>query len=134
MKLGTITLQNLGEKHGDTEFLGTLIEKEVGGSARADAVVFAGPKAMLDSDVPEDDIRRIGDIECPVFYMNYNPNPQAVPWKDSISHAVRALKGTEYTISRPRDVWYATSEMLSRVVRSKHVRVSESLAGAAGSR
>ncbi len=134
MKLGTITLQNLGEKHGDTDFLDSLIQKEVGGAAHPDAVIFAGPKAMLDSDVPEDNIRRIGDIECPVFYMNYNPNPQAVPWKDSISHAVRILKGTEYTISRPRDVWYATTEMLSRVVRLKRVRSSESAAGVSGSR
>lgn len=134
MRLGTIALQNLSEKHGDSDFLDTLIAKEVGGSARPDAVIFAGPKAMLDSDVPEDDIRRIGDIECPVFYMNYNPNPQTVPWKDSISHAVRVLKGTEFTISRPRDVWFATSEMLSRAVRSKRIRSSESLVGVSSSR
>jgi hypothetical protein len=134
MKLGTITLQNLGEKHGDTDFLDSLIQKEIGGTGHPDAVIFAGPKAMLDSDVPENNIRRIGDIECPVFYMNYNPNPQAVPWKDSISHAVRILKGTEYTISRPRDVWFATTEMLSRVVRLKRVHSSESAAGVSGSR
>jgi len=53
------------------------------------------------------------------FYMNYNPNPQEMPWKDSISHAVRILKGTEYTITRPRDMFFATSEMLSRITRSK---------------
>jgi hypothetical protein len=128
LKLGTVTVQNLGEKHGDTDFLGTLIEKEVSDTGRPDAVIFAGPKAMLDADVPQDDIRRIGDIECPVFYMNYNPNPQQVPWKDSISHAVRVMKGTEYTISRPRDLWYATSEMMSRVVRQKHVRAAGALA------
>lgn len=134
MKLGTITLQNLGEKNGDTEFLGSLIEKEVGGPGSPDAVVFAGPKAMLDSNVPEDDIRRIGTIECPVFYMNYNPDPQAVPWKDSIGHAVRVLKGTEFTITKPRDMWYATSEMLSRIVRNKHLRASTGLVGLPGSR
>jgi hypothetical protein len=82
-------------------------------------VIFAGPKAMLDTDVPQDELRRIGDIECPVFYMNYNLNPQAVPWKDAISHAIRAFKGTEYTISRPRDLWFSTTEMVNRIVRSK---------------
>jgi hypothetical protein len=122
MKLGTVTVQNLGEKHGDTEFLDSLIQKEVEDSGRPDAVIFAGPKAMLDQDVPQDDLRRIGDIECPVFYVNYNPNPQQVPWRDSISHAVRVMKGTEFTVSRPRDLWYTTSEMLSRIVRLKHVR------------
>jgi len=78
---------------------------------------------MLDADVPENNLRRIGDIECPVFYMNYNLNPQAVPWKDSISHAIRAFKGTEYTISRPRDLWFSTSDILDRILRSKQQHV-----------
>lgn len=125
MKLGTVTVQNLGEKHGDTDFLGSLIEKEVSDIGKSDAVIFAGPKAMLDADVPQDDIRRIGQIECPVFYVNYNPNPQSVPWKDSISHAVRVMKGTEFTISRPRDLLYTTSEMLTRIVRSKQLRAAD---------
>lgn len=128
MKLGTVTVQNLTEKRGDTEFLGSLIGKEFVSDSRPDAVVFAGPKAILEADVPQDDLRRIGDIECPVFYMNYNPNPQGVPWKDSISHAVKFFKGTEYTISRPRDLWFATSEMLSRVARFKRLRAEASVA------
>jgi hypothetical protein len=119
MKLGTVTVQNLGEKHGDTEFLSNLIEKEIGSASHPDAVIFAGPKTALNDDVPQDDLRRIGEVECPVFYMNYNPNPQAVPWKDSIGHAVRFFRGTEFTISRPRDLWFATSDMLSRIVKSK---------------
>ena len=128
MKLGTVTVQNLGEKHGDTEFLSSLIGKEFSFDAHPDAVVFAGPKAMLEADVPQDDLRRIGDIECPVFYMNYNPNPQGVPWRDSISHAVKFFKGTEYTISRPRDLWFATAEMLTRVARFKRLRAEGSVA------
>jgi hypothetical protein len=119
MKLGTVNVIQLGQKHGDTDFLESLIEKEVGASAHPDAVIFAGPKALLDADVPQQDLRRIGDIDCPVFYMNYNLEPQAVPWKDSISHAIKAFKGTEYTISRPRDLWFSTTEMLNRILRSK---------------
>ncbi len=122
MKLGTVNVVRLEQKHSETDFLANLIEKEVGNATHPDAVIFAGPKAMLDADVPQDDLRRIGDIECPVFYMNYNLNPQAVPWKDSISHAIKAFKGTEYTISRPRDLWFSTTEMLNRIVRSKRDR------------
>lgn len=119
MQLGTVDVQHLDQKHSETDFLESLIQKEVVGARHSDAVIFAGPKAMLDADVPQEDLRRIGDIECPVFYMNYNLNPQAVPWKDSISHAIRAFKGTEYTISRPRDLWFSTSEILDRILRSK---------------
>ncbi len=133
MKLGTVNILKLGEKHSDTDFLESLIEQEIGGAAHPDAVIFAGPKALLDADVPQDDLRRIGDIECPVFYMNYNLNPQAVPWKDSISHAIRAFKGTEYTISRPRDLWTSTSEMVSRIVRSKRDRALSSATASATS-
>jgi hypothetical protein len=129
MKLGTVNVAKLGEKHSETDFLEELIQTEVAtNNAHPDAVIFAGPKAMLSADVPQEDLRRIGDIECPVFYMNYNLNPQAVPWKDSISHAIRPFKGTEYTISRPRDLWVSTSEMFSRIVRSKRQHAMASAA------
>ncbi|HEX4230292.1 MAG TPA: acetyltransferase [Bryobacteraceae bacterium] len=132
MKLGTITVTHLSQKHGETDFLQDLIEKEVSNSS-TDAIIFAGPKAMLNADVPQDDLKRIGDVECPVFYMNYNLNPQAVPWKDSISHAIRAFKGTEYTISRPRDLWFSTTEMLSRILRAKRQKILSAVTSA-GSR
>jgi hypothetical protein len=119
MKLGTVDIGQLTQKHSETDFLQGLIEKEIGNSTHPDAVIFAGPKAMLNADVPQEELRRIGGIECPVFYMNYNLNPQAVPWKDSISHAIKPFKGVEYTISRPRDLWLSTSEMFNRIIRSK---------------
>lgn len=134
MQLGTVDVQHLDQKHSETDFLESLIEKEVAGARHSDAVIFAGPKAMLDADVPQEDLRRIGDIECPVFYMNYNLNPQAVPWKDSISHAIRAFKGTEYTISRPRDLWFSTSEILDRILRSKQQHAFLRMYNADGSR
>lgn len=133
VKLGTVAVTRLGEKHSETTFLEGLIERELTPSSHPDAVIFAGPKAMLDADVPEDDLRRIGSVEYPVFYMNYNLNPQAVPWKDSISHAIRAFKGTEYTISRPRDLWVSTTEMVGRIVRSKREKgVSTASTGSGG--
>jgi hypothetical protein len=128
MKLGTVNIQKLEDKHSDTGFLENLITTEVTPKTNADAVIFAGPKAMLDANVPQQDLRRIGEIECPVFYMNYTLNPQATPWKDSISHAIRTFNGTEYTISRPRDLWFSTVEMFSRIVRSKRARALSSTA------
>ncbi len=124
MKLGTVDLKRLAQKHGDTEFLTDLIKKEMGSEDHPDALVFAGPKIMLDAAVPQDTLTPIAtDVDYPVFYMNYNLNPQAVPWKDSISRAVKVFRGTEYTISRPRDLWFSVTEMVSRIVKSKHGRV-----------
>ena len=132
VNLGTVNVVKLGQKHSETDFLQDLIQQELGTGSHPDAVIFAGPKAMLDADVPQDDLRRIGDVECPVFYMNYNLNPQAVPWKDAISHAIKAFKGTEYTISRPRDLWFSTSEMMTRIVRWKHQRAVSTATAIAG--
>lgn len=126
MKLGTVNIAQLNQKHSETDFLTDLIQKEVSDSGHPDAVIFAGPKAMLDADVPQQELRRVTGVDCPVFYMNYNLNPQAVPWKDSISHAIKAFKGTEYTISRPRDLWFSTTEMLRQITRNRHQRAVSS--------
>ena len=121
VKLGTVDMKRLAQKHGDTDFLTDLIKKEMGGEDHPDALVFAGPKIMLDASVPQDTLTPIAnDVDYPVFYMNYNLNPNAVPWKDSISRAVKVFRGTEYTISRPRDLWFSVTEMVSRIVKSRH--------------
>jgi len=120
IKLGTVDMKQLAQKHGDTDFLTDLITKEMHTEDHPDALVFAGPKVMLDSSVPQETLKPLANVEYPVFYMNYALNPAAQPWKDSISRAVKVFKGTEYTISRPRDLWFAMSEMVSRIVKSKH--------------
>lgn len=122
LNLGTVDLKRLSEKHGETEFLTGLITQEMGGADRPDALIFAGPKVMLDENLSPDSLKQLGDVEYPIFYMNYNVDPQAVPWRDSIGRAVRFFRGTEYTISRPRDLWFAVSEIVSRIVKLKDGR------------
>ncbi len=130
VKLGRVDLKRLAQKHGDTDFLTDLITREMTADDHPDALVFAGPKIMLDEGVPQETLKPFApDIDYPVFYMNYALYPQQTPWKDSISRAVHVFKGTEFTISRPRDLWFAVSEMVSRIVKSKHGRTA--LAGAA---
>ncbi len=122
ISLGTVDLHRLGQKHGETDFLADLIKTEISTAEHPDALVFAGPKVMLDTNIAAESLKDVGDVEYPVFYMNYNLNPQAVPWRDSISRAVKFFKGTEYTISRPKDLWIAVNEMVARIVKSKHGR------------
>jgi hypothetical protein len=122
LNLGTVDLKRLSQKSGETEFLTQLIQKEIGTEDHPDALIFAGPKALLDGNVPRDSLRDVGDVEYPVFYMNYNLNPQNNPWRDAIGHAVKFFKGYEFTISRPRDMWTAISEIISRTVKFKNGR------------
>jgi hypothetical protein len=124
LNLGTVDLKRLSDKHGDTDFLTGLVRKEMTPDPQdhPDALVFAGPKILLDANPPEEALKDGTDIDFPVFYMNYNLNPQAVPWKDAISHTVHFFRGSEYTISRPRDLWFAVSEMVTKIVKSRNGR------------
>lgn len=117
--LGTVNIKQLSQKHGETEFLADLIRTELGGQERVDAVVFAGPKVMLDTNPGKESIDPGTEIRFPVFYMNYNLYPTAVPWQDAIGKAVKQFHGTEYTITRPRELWSSVTEMIGRVVRHK---------------
>lgn len=120
LNLGTVDFRKLGQKHSDSEFLTTLITTEIkDDNEQPDAVIIAGPKVMLDDNIPQEPLKQVGDLHFPLFYMNYNLNPQAVPWRDAIGTAVKYLKGAEYTITRPRDLFFVWSEIMGRIVKSK---------------
>jgi len=52
--------------------------------------------------------------------MNYILNTQATPWRDAIGAAVKQMKGIEYTITRPRDLWFSISELIGRIVKFRN--------------
>jgi len=120
IKLGMVDYKKLSDKHSETDFLTKLIQDEVG-NASTDAVIFAGPKVMLDQDPPQDALKDVASVNFPVFYMNYVLTPQQNPWRDSIGNVVKKMRGYEYTISRPRDLWAAWSDIMSRIVKLKLV-------------
>jgi hypothetical protein len=122
LKLGTVDLKKLQVKNSETEFLSELLQKEVGGEQHFDALIFAGPKVLLDQNVPQEALKMVGAVDYPVFYLNYNLYPQQIPWRDSIGHAVKFFHGMEYTISRPRDLWFAVSEMVGKIGKARHAK------------
>jgi len=128
LNLGTIDLKKLIQKNGETEFLTNLIQREIGGEEQPDALIFAGPKVMLEENVPVDSLKDVGEVEYPVFYMNYNLEPQTNPWKDAIGRTVKFFKGYEFTISRPRDLWVAMTEIVSRIMKFKSARRTSGVA------
>ncbi len=124
LKLGTVQVSQLNQKHSDTEFLTQLITTEMAND-HPDAVIFAGPKVMMEEGVPADSLKTLSsELSFPVFYMNYNLNPAANPWRDAIGNVVKRLRGYEFTISRPHDLWSAWSEIMSHIVRSRLARVA----------
>lgn len=121
LNLGTVDLKRLTQKHGDTEFLTSLITTELKHEGeQPDAVIFAGPKVLLEESIPQETLKQLGDVKPAVFYMNYSLNPQANPWRDAIGTAVKYFKGVEYTISRPRDLFFSWTDIVGRLVKSKN--------------
>jgi hypothetical protein len=120
LKLGMVDYKKLTDKRSETDFLTRLIHDELG-SNTSDAVIFAGPKVMLDEAPAPDSYKDITASSFPVFYMNYNLTPQQNPWRDAIGTVVKKLRGYEYTISRPRDLWSAWTDIMGRIVKLKLV-------------
>jgi hypothetical protein len=120
LRLGTVDLKHLVQKHSDADFLTQLVTDEIKDPKDSlDALIFAGPKVMLDDTQSPETLKQFSDVKYPVFYMNYNAYPQMNPWRDAIGNAVRVLKGSEYTITRPRDLYFAWTEIVGRIVKSK---------------
>jgi hypothetical protein len=120
VNLGTVSARQLEQRNGDAQFLTTLIKNEAAAEHNApDGLIFIGPKTLVDVSVTQDDLKQMGDLDYPVFYMNYAPDPVAVPWKDAISRTVKFFKGREYTITGPRDLWNAAADVVSKIAKSR---------------
>lgn len=128
LQLGRVDIARLQQKDSDVLFLGDLIHSELAVDQKPDAIIFAGPKTLIESTIPEDTLRNVGPLSAPVFYMNYNLHPQVRPWRDAIGHAVKYFKGQEFTISRPRDLWNAVTEIVAKVVKFKSERTATAAA------
>lgn len=122
LNLGTVDVVRLAQKRGEAEFLTKLITDEMSAAEKPDALIFAGPKAFVENGIAEESLKEVSSPAYPVFYMNYTFNPQSNPWRDAIGRAVKFFKGQEYTISRPRDLWYAWKDIVSRMVSLKFNR------------
>lgn len=122
LKFGMIDYKKLADPHSGSDFLAKLVMDELPNS-NADAVIFVGPKVMLTDNVPPDNLKDLANVSVPVYYMNYNLFPVQNPWRDPIGNVVKRLRGSEYTIARPRDLWTSWSDIMSRIVKLKLVTV-----------
>src|SRR5579883_2359614 len=115
LQLATIDIHTLRRTTNNVRFISDLMTTEVERN-RPDALIFVGPKTV--ADFPERIAPRdAGSPGCPVFYLNYDANPASNPWRDMIGSMVKVWSGAEYTISRPRDLFNAWSEVMARLTQ-----------------
>jgi hypothetical protein len=114
---GTISYRLLKDPRSETHFVTKLLIDQLGARASSpDAIIIIGPKVTLEKKAPLDPLREGGAAACPIFYLNYNPNPFEEPWRDTIGSALKAYKGAmAYDIVMPRDLGVAMRDMLSRM-------------------
>lgn len=116
IKLGTVDFRRLQDPASDTKFLTSLLTEQLGPQQpEPDAIVITGPKLMLERKIPSEALKEGGKANCPIFYLNYNFNPRRYPWRDSIASALRAYRGLEYSITLPRDLGSALTDMMFRL-------------------
>jgi hypothetical protein len=123
LKLGMVDYKKLSDPHSGSDFLSGLIGEELRNN-HSDAVIFAGPKVNLEDNNALDALKELSSVPYPVFYMNYNLSPQQNPWRDTIGSVVKRLRGYEYTISRPRDLWTSWSDIMGHIAKMKLVAAS----------
>jgi hypothetical protein len=115
MQQGTIRYDLLADKNSDTRFLTSFITSEMTSEDPVDALVFVGPKVMLQENPPAEMLSEVGRADFPLFYVNYNLNPRENPWRDAIGHAVKYFRGSELTVHRPQDLFQAVRKMFTDI-------------------
>jgi hypothetical protein len=125
---GTIDISLLRDPQSETHFVTRLLTDQLGAQTDPpDAIVIVGAKVSLDRKIPLDLLKARGSAMCPVFYLNYNSNPNE-PWPDTIGAALKAYKGaTTYSIVFPRDLGVAMKELLARTVNTAKPKSVDSL-------
>ena len=117
---GRVDFAKLQDEESGSRFLGELMSQNLGPQdSHPDAVVIVGPKLMLEKKVPVELLSGNTSAGTPIFYLIYNTDPHVHPWRDAISGVLKVFKGLEYTISLPKDLGKAMSDMMLRLTQPK---------------
>jgi len=113
---GVVDANQLQDEDSGPRFLGNLLAAHLGSQdPQPDAIIFVGPKLVLEKKISGQLLATDGHVTSPLFYLIYDRNPRSFPWRDSISKVLRTYKGLEYSITLPRDFGRAMKDMMVRL-------------------
>jgi hypothetical protein len=119
LQLGLIDAKQLSMKDGAAQFMARLVREQLS-KQRADALIIVGPKLSGDVKLSRETLDSVETLDRPLFYLNYNADPTANPWRDFIGNVVKRKRGFEYSITHPKDLFNAWSDVVSRITRGRH--------------
>jgi hypothetical protein len=125
---GTIDVSLLRDPRSETHFVTGLLTGQLSAQTDPpDAIVIVGAKVSLGRKISLNSLKAKGSATCPIFYLNYNSNPDE-PWPDTLGRALKAYKtAATYDIVLPRDVGGAMKELLARIVKRPSPKSQDSL-------
>ncbi len=114
---GTVNYRLLEDRHSESHFVTKLLIDQLGQQTSSqDAIIIVGPKVTLEKQASLELLREGGATACPIFYLNYNPNPFEEPFPDTIGSALKAYNAaTKYEIAHPHAFGTAMRDMLFRL-------------------
>jgi hypothetical protein len=113
---GVIDVAKLQDEESGPRFLTSLIREHLGPQQpEPDAVIFVGPKLVLEKKISGQVLAEGESTNAPIFYLIYNRNPRSFPWRDALSVLLKPHKALEYTITLPRDFGRAMKDMMLRL-------------------
>jgi hypothetical protein len=114
---GTVNYRLLEDRHSESHFVTKLLIDQLGQrTSSQDAIIIVGPKVTLEKQASLDLLREGGATACPIFYLNYNPNPLDEPFPDTIGSALKAYNAaTKYEITHPHAFGTAMRDMMLRL-------------------
>ena len=123
LKLGVVDARDLALRESHSVFIADVVRK-LSASSRSDALILVGPRMAPESADVHEISEVLKDMGRPVFYLSYDSDPLASPWRDMLGNAARHARGTEYEITTPRDLFGAWSEIIHRIITSKRTGVT----------
>lgn len=117
LRSGTIDIRQMEDPKSGARFLTRLLTEELGPQRPLpDAVIVISPRVSLKNGPSKEEMARQIHLQCPVFFLNYNPDPIANPWRGALGNVLRsAYHALAYTIARPRDLGSALRDIRSRM-------------------
>ena len=122
LHLGTVTVANLQAKNSSAEFLNDLVAQELR-TNKPDALILVGSRIRDDTFAGSRAFSELQLPSCPVFYLSYDSHANTSA-RDLIGSAVKLWKGKEFTITTPRDLSFAWTEVISRLLGTTSIKTN----------
>lgn len=121
LKLGVIDAKRPAASNNPGQFAADLIREHMRTDS-PDALVVIGRKATGENPgVSRSALESLQSSSIPAFYLSYDAGRPPSFSRDLLSSIVKRLRGIEYRIVQPKDLFNAWSAVVSRLVHTKQV-------------